>query len=412
MNSSLRGSNLVTVKAHNMQVVLLNLLYEGSLSRSELAKRTKLSNTTITNLIAELLEEGLVKECDSEETEMTANRPVGRPRTAICLQPNSRFVIGIHVGVGMFRVALNNLENEIILNRKENYDIQDQPLNVLEQIARCAESLISEMKIKRAAILGIGIGLSGIVNFETGVNIFAPNLGWQQVPARAFLAKRLNLPVIADNNVRCMALGEAYFGSGRGLDSLVFVYGRVGVGAGFICKGQVFRGSTMGAGEFGHNIILLDNESKSANPKHKELESLVSETAILQQAEEIHRKYPQGTLANVIRDNPNLSGVDCVVEAAHQGDELVQSLLTDRAYYLGIALVNMVNLYNPQLIILGGLFAQAENFFVDPVTKTIQNMAFADLGKQVHIEVTQFGWKAGVIGAAALALTTYFYTSE
>jgi len=232
MNSSLRGSNLVTVKAHNMQVVLLNLLYEGSLSRSELAKRTKLSNTTITNLIAELLEEGLVQECDSEETEMTGNRPVGRPRTAICLQPNSRFVIGIHVGVGMFRVALNNLENEIILNRKENYDIQDQPLNVLEQIARCVESLISEMKIKRAAILGIGIGLSGIVNFETGVNIFAPNLGWQQVPARAFLAKRLNLPVIADNNVRCMALGEAYFGSGRGLDSLVFVYGRVGVGAG------------------------------------------------------------------------------------------------------------------------------------------------------------------------------------
>jgi predicted NBD/HSP70 family sugar kinase len=412
MNSSLLGSNIVTVKAHNMQVVLLNLLYEGFLSRSELAKRTNLSNTTITNLITELLEGGLVQECDFEESEVTANRPVGRPRTAICLQPNARFVIGIHVGVGMFRVAVNNLMNEIVYSCMENYEIQDDPLMILEQMVQCVESLITESKLEKEKILGVGIGLSGIVDFETGVNVVAPNLGWHQVPARAYLAEHLNLPVIADNNVRCMALGETYFGSGRGLDSLVFVYGRVGVGAGFICKGQVFRGSTMGAGEFGHNIILLEDETASLNGKHKELESLVSETAILQEAEEIHRKNPQGILAKVIQHNPDLSQIDCVIQAAHQGDTSVQAMLADRAYYLGVALVNMVNLYNPELIILGGLYAQAEKFFAEPVSETIQKMAFADLGKRVQIKVTQFGWKAGVIGAAALALTTYFYCNE
>jgi predicted NBD/HSP70 family sugar kinase len=412
MNSSLLGSNIVTVKAHNMQVVLLNLLYEGFLSRSELAKRTNLSNTTITNLITELLEDGLVQECDFEESEVTANRPVGRPRTAICLQPNARFVIGIHVGVGMFRVAINNLLNEIVYSCMENYNIHDEPLRVLEQMVQCVESLITKSKLEKEKILGVGIGLSGIVDFETGVNVVAPNLGWHQVPARAYLAEHLNLPVIADNNVRCMALGETYFGSGRGLDSLVFVYGRVGVGAGFICKGQVFRGSTMGAGEFGHNIILLEDETASLNGKHKELESLVSETAILQEAEEIHRKNPRGILANVIQDNPNLGQIDCIIQAAHQGDASVRAMLADRAYYLGVALVNLVNLYNPELIILGGLYAQAEKFFVEPVAETIQKIAFADLGKRVQIKVTQFGWKAGVIGAAALALTTYFYCNE
>ena len=412
MNSSLRGSNIITVKAHNMQVVLLNLLYEEYLSRIELAERTNLSNTTISNLIAELMEDGLVQECDFEESDITANRPVGRPRTAVCLQPNARYVIGIHVGIGMFRVAINNLKNEIIFNRMENYDTQEQPFFVLEQIASCVESLIAESNLSKDQILGVGVGLSGIVDFESGVNVVAPNLGWQNIPARTFLAERLNLPVITDNNVRCMALGETYFGSGRGHDSLVFVYGRVGVGAGFICKGQVFRGSSMGAGEFGHNIMLIEDGNASTEAKHAELETLVSETAILKQAEEIYHMHPQGILANVVRENPDLKRIDCVVKAADQGDELIKAMLTDRAYYLGIGLVNMVNLYNPELIILGGLFAQAEKFFVEPVTKTIQELAFANLGKQVQIEVTQFGWKAGVIGAAALALTTYFYFSD
>lgn len=412
MNSSLLGSNLITVKAHNMQVILLNLLYEGNISRSELARRTQLSNTTISNLVAELLEEGLIQECDFEDSDIIANRPVGRPRTAICLQPNSRFVIGVHLGVGMFRVALNNLKNDIVVNRVEKFDTQDQPLQVLEQISACVESLIKESKVIREQILGVGIGLSGIVDFETGVNVYAPNLGWQQVPARAFLTERLNLPVIADNNVRCMALGESYFGNGRGLDSLVFVYGRIGVGAGFICKGQVFRGSSMGAGEFGHNIILLEEGNTGIGTKQKELESLVSETAISQQAQKIRRTHPQGIFAEVIRENPDLRLVDCLIKAADQGDNDVQSMLADRAFYLGVAMVNMVNLYNPKMVILGGLFAQSGKYFLEPVVETVRKMAFADLGKCVQIETTQFGWKAGVIGAAALALTTFFYLSE
>jgi predicted NBD/HSP70 family sugar kinase/biotin operon repressor len=412
MNSSLRGSNIITVKAHNMRVVLLNLLYEEYLSRIELAERTNLSNTTISNLISELLEEGLVQECDIEKSEIIGNRPVGRPRTSICLKPNARFVIGIHVGVGMFRVAINNLKNEIVFSSMENYAIKDPPLEVLEQIAKSIETLIAVSKLKKELILGIGIGLSGIVDFETGINVFAPNLGWKQVPAKAFLSERLDLPVIADNNVRCMALGETYFGNGRELDSLVFVYGRVGVGAGFICKGQVFRGSTMGAGEFGHNIVLLEDGDLSGNAKYRELESLVSETAILKQAEEIISKHPDGILANLMPDNQENLEIDYVIKSAEMGDPIVQSMLANRAHYLGIALLNMVNLYNPELIILGGLFAQAGKFFIEPVTETVKKMAFADLGKRVRIEATQFSWKAGVIGAAALALTTFFYFSE
>jgi glucokinase-like ROK family protein len=409
MKSSLLGNNIISVKEHNLQVVLLTLLYEEKLSRIELAKQLHLSNTTITNLIAELLEEGLVTESECNDDTMEVNRPVGRPRTAICLVPDARFVIGVHVGVGTFRVALANLYDEILYNKTESFDIQSEPVQVLEQMIVCINSVIIESHVDPTRILGVGVGLSGLVDFVSGVNVMAPNLNWRDVPVKDILELHLKLPVVVDNNVRCMALGETYFGVGRELDSLVFVYGRIGVGAGFISKGAVFRGSSMGAGEIGHTTMLLEGGETCRCGKRGCLETLVSETAIIQQAKDLIRHYPDGILAQQIQAKPGAEIVDCVFEAARKGDDQVREMLEDRAFYLGVALANMVNLYNPELILLGGLFAQEQKYFIDPVIKTVRQMTFGDLGNRVRIEATSFGWKAGVIGAAALALTHFFY---
>jgi len=409
MNQTLHGSNIVSVKAHNLQAVLLSLLYEDNLSRTELAERINLSSTTITNLITELLKEGLVSESNSNDLESELNRPVGRPRTALCLEPNARFVIGVHVGVGTFRIALTNLRDVIIVSHKASFDLQENPLRVVDQIIASIETLISDSQTDRSLILGVGIGLSGLVDFKTGVNVFAPNLNWRQVPVKEVMTSQLGFPVVADNNVRCMALGEAYFGIGRELSSLAFVYGRIGVGAGFIYQGRVFRGSSMGAGEIGHTTLLLHGGELCRCGKTGCLETLVSETAFLYQAQEMSRLHPDGVLARVIKENPNQHMMSHIVESARQGDEFVQGMLADRAYYLGVALANMVNIYNPEMIILGGLFTQAGDYFINPLKKTVRKMSFGDLGKRVRIEATGFGWKAGVIGAAALALTHFFY---
>lgn len=409
MRFSLHGNNIVSVKEHNLQVVLLSLLYGEQLSRAELAKKIHLSSTTITNLIAELLEAGLVTESDCSDQEIEVSRPVGRPRTAICLVPDARFVIGVHVGVGSFRVGLANLRDEILFSQREQFDIQANPLQVLDQIIACVRYVIQESEIEPVKILGVGVGLSGLVDFESGVNVLAPNLNWRNVPVKDILASSLGLPVVVDNNVRCMALGETYFGIGRDIGSLVFVYGRIGVGAGFISKGEVFRGSSMGAGEIGHTTILLEGGELCRCGKQGCLETLVSETAIISQAEQLRQHHPGGILSNWIAANPDQTIVNCVFEAARQGDESVRAMLAEKAYYLGVALANMVNLYNPELILLGGLFAQEQEFFIDPVINTVRQMTFGDLGSQVRIEATSFGWKAGVIGAAALALTELFY---
>lgn len=407
--ANLQGSNINLVKQHNLQVILLSLLYEPVLSRIQLAKRTGLSNTTITNLIAELIEQGIVTEKESDEAEQHGLRPVGRPRTSICLEPNARFVIGVHIGVGIFRVALTNLRAEILHSQMQNFDTNTPPEEVLDQIINSVAGVIGESGMERAKIIGIGVGASGLVDFTTGVNLLAPNLNWRDVPLREHLQAALHLPVIVDNNVRSMAIAETYFGEGRGVDSVAFVYGRTGVGAGLTFKGRVFRGSTKGAGEIGHNVMLLRGGEPCRCGNTGCLETLVSESAILRQAENIARLNPSGILASILRECSHLSPLECVFEAARQGDTQAQKMIEERAYYLGVALANLVNLFNPELILLGGIFSQGKDLFIDPTARTIQQMAFAGMGKNVRLQATSFGWKAGVTGAAALALLHFFY---
>jgi glucokinase-like ROK family protein len=407
--AKLQGSNINLVKQHNLHVILLSLLYEPVLSRSQLAKHTNLSNTTITNIISELIEQGIVTEKNTVDDEQGELRPVGRPRTSIYLEPNARFVIGIHIGVGTFRVAITNLRAEIIDNQVLKYDINFPALDVLEQIVTSVETVIGQSGVERNKILGVGVGASGLVDFTTGVNLLAPNLDWHDVPLREHLQHKLRLPVIVDNNVRTMAIGETYFGAGRGVDSVAFVYGRIGVGAGLTFKGQVFRGSSKGAGEIGHSAMLLQGGEACRCGNSGCLETLVSEPVIIRLAEEIAKSNPDGILANIFKDNTDDSPIECVFKAACQGDVQVQEMIKERGCYLGIALANLVNMFNPELILLGGIFSRGDSLFIDPITRTIQQRAFGGLGKNVRVQATSFGWKAGVLGAAALALLHFFY---
>ncbi len=401
------GSNINLVKAHNLQAILLSLLHESSISRVQLAHKTNLSTTTITNLVTELLDQGIVSEESSPAKDEP--RPVGRPRTGLRLIPDARYALGVHIGIGLFRVAIANLCAELIESQIEQFDLATPPDQVLDRMTDCIEQVITRSGIDRQRILGVGVGASGLVNYQTGVNILAPNLGWREVHIREKLQASLGLPVEVDNNVRAMALGEAYFGLGRGVDSLAFVYGRTGVGAGFVFGGQVFRGSSTGAGEIGHTIMMPQNGAPCRCGQSGCLETLVSESVILHQAQAIIDRQPDGLLADCFTRHNNLSPIERVFTAARRGDPSVCKMIEEVACYLGMALANLVNVLNPELILLGGMFAQGQDLFLPVATRTMHQMAFAGMGEKVRLQTTSFGWRAGVIGAAALALMRFFY---
>ena len=403
------GSNLIQVKAHNLQAILMGLLEEGQISRAGLARRISLSSAAVTNLVNELIELGIVAEVKPTTSATEEKRAVGRPRRMLQLIPHARYAIGVHIGVGLFRVAITNLYAEIVDNRIVKFERETPASDVLGQIASEIKSLIADTGVDPERVLGVGVGASGLVHCDEGVNVLAPRLGWEKVHIREALEKRLDYPIQVDNNVRAMSIGEAFFGAGQDVNVLAFVYGREGIGAGFVVNGQVFRGSGAGAGEIGHTIMIPENGQPCRCGKKGCLETLVTEPVIVRRAMELAEEHPESILAQKLALDDGSETIKSIFNAVREGDEIAKEMIEEQIQYLGIALANLINILNPEKIILGGVFAQEDDLIRPIACRVMRETAFSGLGDEVIVESTDFGWRAGVIGAAALALMEFFY---
>ena len=399
-------SNSATMKSQNLTAVLFALLHHEPTSRSQLSELTGLSPTTITNLITELLDRGVVAEEGAVKAE--GRRSVGRPRTALRLVPEAHYAIGIHIGVGTVWAAVTDLLANPLCSFSLSHALEAPPEDVIRQTAALAERAIAECGVAREKIVGVGIGASGLVDPHTGVNVFAPNLNWRDVPIQRLVAERFQLPVTVENNVRTMALGEALFGAGRGVRTMAFIYARIGVGAGFVVDGQIYRGSGAGAGEIGHMTIIPEGGRPCRCGNTGCLETLISEPIILELAQELASEHPDGILSTLL-DTGEGPVIERVFAAARQGDSATRAMLDDRASYLGIALANLVSVFNPELIVLGGFLSQGFDLLGPVIESTMRERAFANLGDRVRLQTTSFGQQAGVVGAATQALNTFFY---
>lgn len=402
LHPSTAGINSSGIKQHNIGAILQHLLHKKTVSRVALANWMGVSTATITNLVTELVAQGLIVE--EGVIRHNGQASVGRPQMALRLVPDARYVAGVHIDVGRMLITLCNLCGEVVGKQVFEHQLQTPWQQVMDETVDVVETLIGRSGINRAQILGAGVAASGLVDSQTGVNIFAPNLNWRQVPIGAYLRDRLNLPVHVENNVRAMALGEALLGRANEATVMAFIYARVGVGAGFIVDGQIFRGGAAGAGEIGHTVLALEQARQG---DARTLESLFSEPALIAGAAELIAQHPSGCLAR--RASQGKLTLDAIFEVAQAGDRATLDLLIERAEYFGIALANLVNVFNPELIVLGGIFTREHNLILPTVLKTLKTRAFANLGDQISVQVTEFGQDAGMIGAAALALDRFFY---
>ncbi len=439
---TLTGRSIGNIKSHNLRAVLLTLLHQGPTSRVHLAQLTGLSTTTITNLIAALLEQGIVaetgKEGAAEARGGNGRTGAGRPPTLVSIVPTARYAAGLHFGVDTIRVGVTDLFGQRCSYRILSHPTDITPAELLEQAANLTDETISQACINRASLVGLGVGASGLVDPETGINVLAPNLGWRNVPMREIFTRRLKLPVFVDNNVRAMALAEAMFGAGRGVNTLAFVYGRVGVGAGFVVGGDIYRGSRAGAGEIGHMTMIPTGGAPCRCGNTGCLETLVSEPEFVRQAQVLAARAPDSILAakltadrqpltvvngaaeglpssaggQTITDEMPDSPIERIFAAARAGDRDTLAMLDERALHIGTALANLVNLINPDMIILGGLFAAGADLMLQRIGETMRRRAFAGLGDGVALRITSYGRKVGVIGAAALALDAFFYRQQ
>lgn len=375
----------------NREQILRTILREGPLARVELAQRVGLTTAAISNITRDLIGDGLLYEVGTAR-----GSRVGA--SAILLDvPEHTPVLGVvHQGVSALRIALCTLRGRILARHNIATPERYTPDWAVSTITSTLHDLLRQHNYPLHTLVGIGTGLVGLIDVQQGVVKRAPRLGWEGVAFGALLAEACQCPVAIENNVRAMAFGEALLGAGRDWSDFAFVYVGTGIGSGLIINGRPYRGAYGGAGELGHITVDPTGEQCSCG-NYGCLETIVAEPALVKriQAREI-------ALSDALAGTKET--VQALAHLAQQGDSASQEIIAYCGEFLGIALANLVDLFNPGRIVLHGAITEAGELFFAAVARCLQQRAFFPGNETVALVAPTFGVDAGLIGAAAVAL--------
>lgn len=390
MTKYLRG-NRDLIKALNITTVLNVVKNLGPISRVEIAQKTHLSPATITNITAELIENNLIFE--KEE----GNSSGGRKPILLILNPTGAYVIGLKLAADHVTGALTNMEANVII--KQTILLEGRSLdNVLSCIVDIVTDLLKEGKVQKNKLLGVGLGMAGIINSENGQLKYTSIFDWHDVNIVELLTKRLKVPIYVDNDVNTLALTENWFGAGRGMDNFLLVTVGRGVGMGIVINGQIYRGSFGGAGEFGHTVIEINGPLCDCG-KHGCLESIASDPAIMKRAAE---EILQGKLQKNIKD------INDLISLGNNGNAVVQKIFAKAGEALGVGIANLVNIFNPQLVIISGEGVRAGELLMNPMKIAIKKNVFNGLFELTEIVIDPLDDDAWARGSASLVLQKLF----
>lgn len=316
-----------------------------------------------------------------------------------------QIILGIDIGGTKCAAALGR-SNGTLIGRKALATEGDRysPLETLERLTALAREIMTESGIKPGGVLGVGVSCGGPLDTKTGVIHTPPNLPeWKAVPVRAFFEKALSLPVRVENDANATALAEWKFGAGKGTRNLVFLTMGTGIGGGLILDGRIYRGTNDLAGEIGHQTILMNGPLCGCG-KRGCLEALASGPAIARLAREslYGRNKRVLTLAG---GKPADITATHVVEAAKEGDAFARQILEEAGTYMGVGIANVIQMLNPERIVLGTIAVHAGDLILEPIRAAVAEYAWKRSADVCQILPAALGDSAQDLAAIALWLT-------
>jgi predicted NBD/HSP70 family sugar kinase len=376
-----------TVRRANLGVVLRHVATEGARSRARIAADTGLTRGTVSSLVTELMERELLRETG----ETTSPRGVGRPGVAIEIA-DVVVGIGLEVNVDYIAVSVDDLTGAVRHARRSYRDNRrSSPRPALDRLAKAALAALEAAGRDGLRPVGISIAVPGLVQEASGTVVFAPNLGWHDLPVAAELEARIGLPVHVENESNLAALAEHWAGAAVGIDDFVCVFGEVGIGGGLVLGGQLFRGSHGFGGEFGH-ISVDPGGALCACGSRGCVETIAGQEVIAGAA----------GIAPVAGRSSGLT--EELATRAGTGDRRVLDALSNAGRALGVALASSFNLLDVQAVVLGGCFGPLAPWLVDDVRRTLEERSLAARSGSFVVLPSAFGDGAAVRGAAALSL--------
>lgn len=313
-------------------------------------------------------------------------------------------VIGVDMGGTKILSAVIDAEGNILGTAKMPTKAGRGAVEVIDRIADCIRKVVDKSGVAAESIQAVGIGAPGPLDPATGVVIFAPNLGWRDVPLKAELETRVDFPTFVDNDVNVGTLGEHVFGAGKGVQNVVGIFVGTGIGGGIILQGELFHGASKTAGEIGHIIVKAGGPRCGCGTRGC-LEAIASRTAMTKQFQKAILKRGKKSVISELTDGDLgaiRSGV--LAKAIRLNDALTLKVFKKVTKYLGIGIGSIVNFLNPEMIVLGGGVVEAlDDTFLDGIRAAAEKYSLPNTLDGVQIVRAELGDNSAILGAAALA---------
>ncbi|MCY1720738.1 ROK family transcriptional regulator [Prolixibacteraceae bacterium Z1-6] len=381
-------------KTAHKKHILRSIYFNGPLSNSELAKSIKLSTPKINSLLVELIDDGLVEELGRGDSSG------GRRPNIYGLVEDGFYVVGITINVTRTIISIFNSCNKEV-SGPHYFPIKMQSdIEIFRQVNQKLEEVVRASNIAPEKILVAGIELPGLINQKEGINkTYFPEVN----NLFAELKKIFGIPVFFNHDSKVRTFAEQHFGLAKGKKNVLMLQVDWGLGLGIIVNGQLYAGKSGFSGEFGH-LPLADNGVLCVCGKQGCLETIVSANAIARQAREGIKNGSSSLIKELVNDDLDKITISSVIEAANSGDQFAISLFSKVGEWLGRGIAYLIQIFNPELIIIGGQVAVANQFILAPIQQAIHTFSNRDISNETEIRFSELGPKAGTMGAAAYAL--------
>lgn len=377
-------------------VTALDLVRSGrARTRPEITRISGLGRNVVTQRVAQLMDCGLVAEGPLGQS------TGGRAPRELHFRSDAGHVLVAELGATSASVALSDLAGRLIGQTTEPSDITDGPETILGRVVARFEKLLRSHDVE---VWGVGIGLPGPVEFTTGTPVAPPIMpGWDGFDVRGYFADRFRAPTWVDNDVNVMALGELRDGLARGRQDVIYVKVGSGIGAGLVSRGSLHRGAQGCAGDIGHIAAAAGSQVVCRCGQHGCLEALAGGAALAREGRLAAERGESPFLAKLARANREITGADVGFAASH-GDPRSVALVTASAQLVGEALSQLVNFFNPSLILLGGGVTEVGDLYLATVRQMVLGRSLPLATRSLLIERSPLGNTAGLKGAAFMVI--------
>jgi len=393
-------NSTIRVKKFVLKKRIIQLLYlEGNKSIPDIGRVTGMSIPTITRTITELIDEGLVLD-NGIGASIGGRRP-----NLFMLNAEARYVLGIDMGRFSTHIAILNLNRQIVSSEGIiNIELEHDE-NIVEKIYTKFKELVKSAGIDPNKMIGIGVAFPGLIDAKTGMSQTYKN--FNDRPLFKVFEEKFDLPVYVENDARVMAFGESYFGLAQGKENVLCLKIGAGIGMGMILNGKLYRGNSGFAGEFGH--LEVEPEGKLCIcGKRGCLETVASGRAIATRAQNDMANGMISILGKMSKEDPLNIDAEMVVEAAQLEDQYAIGLLSEMGEQLGKGIAVLINIFNPEMIIIGGKIGVAENYIIDPLQLSLNKYAISRIKRDCQIVTSKLRGKAALLGAFALVIDKIF----